>query len=370
MEVTIEKMSHRRLSLPVEGFRTARGTPGRRPVALVWLVCTIGGRRVVGRGEAAPLEAWGTESVEQVDDLLAGMQLPAGPVAVRRLDRLDPVLADAPATRHALETALLDATARRRELPLAALLAESPADETVAVNASVGAEADRRRIRQSLAGGVGCLKLKLDDTDPDAATERVVSVREMVPAGIGLRVDANGNWDRRVARDFLAGVAGMGIEYVEQPVSADDPEGLGALARASSTPIAADESAHPGSRARRILDRDVPVLVLKPAALGGLVPAVAIAERAAREGVRVVWSSAIESAIGRAALLHLAAVRGDGPHGLATGRLLGADVTSEFPAIREGALAVPDGTGIGIGVEPEALSALTDETRDRPEGDR
>ncbi|MFW5967828.1 MAG: enolase C-terminal domain-like protein, partial [Persicimonas sp.] len=117
--------------------------------------------------------------------------------------------------------------------------------------------------------------------------------------------------------------------------------------------IAADESCGTYERALHIIDRGlVPVAVLKPSRLGGLLPTARLIERATESGVRVVLSSLIESAIGRSAIAQLAAARPDlaGPHGLATGAWLADDLAPTPDRIEGGTLALRG--GVGLGFEP------------------
>ena len=97
------------------------------------------------------------------------------------------------------------------------------------------------------------------------------------------------------------------------------------------------------------------VLVLKPAAVGGLRPAWRIAEHARRANVTVVVTSFLDSSLGIAAALQLASALPDSPlaSGLATAELLANDLAPPL-AIRDGAMILPDAPGLGVSPAPLA----------------
>jgi L-alanine-DL-glutamate epimerase-like enolase superfamily enzyme len=167
---------------------------------------------------------------------------------------------------------------------------------------------------------------------------------------VRIRLDANGGWKEREAEDAIARLAPHRIELLEQPVEARDLGGLARLSAGSAIPIAADEALAGGYAVDEIFARDAAsVLVLKPAALGGLRASQRIAARARAAGWGVVVTSALDSAVGLAAAFQLAAAL-PGPHlaaGLATGALLDCDL-AEAPSPIHGALTTPDGPGIGV----------------------
>jgi L-alanine-DL-glutamate epimerase-like enolase superfamily enzyme len=175
-------------------------------------------------------------------------------------------------------------------------------------------------------------------------------VRDAVGSEATIRLDANGGWKEREAEEAIARLAPYRIELLEQPVEARDLSGLARLSAGSAIPIAADEALAGGYAFDEIFSRDAAsVLVLKPAVLGGLRASQRVAARARRAGWGVVVTSALDSAVGLAATLQLAAAL-PGPHlaaGLATGALLDQDLAMA-PLPKGGTLGVPDGPGIGV----------------------
>src|SRR3990172_10714874 len=111
--------------------------------------------------------------------------------------------------------------------------------------------------RQSVSAGFRTLKIKAGaERETDVLVERIRAVRAAVGPGIRLRIDANGAWDAATAADRLAAVAGFDIEYAEQPLAANDVEGLADLRRRVAVPIAADEAVESISAARSLLRAD------------------------------------------------------------------------------------------------------------------
>ena len=180
---------------------------------------------------------------------------------------------------------------------------------------------------------------------PESADiERVEAVRDALgPAG-KLRVDANAGWDVDRAARMLRALAPFGLEYAEQPC-ATLPE-LAALRVLVDVPLAADESirrAEDPLRVRAAGAADIVVIKAQP--LGGVAAALEIAQAC---GLPAVVSSAVESSVGLAAGIALAAALPELDYacGLATMSLLAGDVTADPLAARDGFLpvrtAVPD----------------------------
>ena len=364
-EEPVRAMRHRPFALDLtRPLGTAHGEIHRRE-GFVVTVERGGGSGVVGLGEATPLPGW-TESREACATALAGAEIRRGAASVP--EALD--AASTPAARHGVALAVADAAARDAGERLADRLAEdagvdtAPA-ESVPVNATVGdgtpdetaAEAGR-----AVDAGFDCLKLKIGARDLDADVERVRAVRDAVGDGVALRADANGAWDRETARRALDALTPFGLAYVEQPLPADDLDGLAALRggdRAEGTdggdgdervPIAADESvAARGIGA--VLDAGAAdAVVCKPMALGGPDRALAAALLARSAAVDPVVTTTIDAVVARTAAVHVAAAVPDvSPCGLATGALLDEDLAPDPCPVAAGAVAVPSGPGLAGG---------------------
>jgi O-succinylbenzoate synthase len=215
-----------------------------------------------------------------------------------------------------------------------------PARARVGVNVTVPAVPPERA--HEIVAGSGCrtAKVKVAEAGQGDADDvaRVEAVRDAIgPAG-RIRVDANGAWDVAHAARMLAALARFGLEYAEQPC-ASLPE-LAELRRRVDVPLAADESirrAEDPMAVRAAGAADIVVLKVQP--LGGVRAALRVA---AACGLPVVVSSAVESSVGLAAGVALAAALPELRYdcGLATMSLLAGDVTGEPLTAVDGTLPV------------------------------
>lgn len=313
-----------------------------------------------GVGEATPLPGW-TESPTECRTALE-----------RARDEGTQPGPEAPAARHGVTLAYRDAFAQRSGHSVAATLARKRAgaadgdDDGIAaasvpVNATVGDGCVGDTVAAAKAAvdsGYRTAKLKVGARAVDEDIERVRAVADAVAAGDGdedagdralaLRVDANGAWDRPTGRRALADLEGI-VEYVEQPLPADDLAGHAAL-RGVGAPVALDESLTQYRIGEVIAAGAADAVVLKPMALGGPSRALAAGRAAAQAGIDPVVTTTIDAAVARTAAAHVAAALPDGDeraHGLATADLLAGDVVVEDPVpVLDGRIAVPSGPGL------------------------
>jgi O-succinylbenzoate synthase len=197
----------------------------------------------------------------------------------------------------------------------------TPLRDVVPVNALVsGLDPDPADL-----AGFACVKVKVGRLDVRSDISLVSAVRDMVGPSVALRVDANGAWDETTAESALTSLAPYGIELAEQPVTG--LEAMARLRRRVRVPLAADECVRSLQDARRLRSlRAADAVVLKVQPLGGMWAALDVAEAA---GVPALVSSMMETSVGIAVGLHLAASLPELPHacGLATLGMLAADVT-------------------------------------------
>ena len=204
-----------------------------------------------------------------------------------------------------------------------------PVRRSVPVNVTVpavGPEQAARIVRESR----GCRTAKVKVAEPGQSLAEEEARLEAVRAALGpegrIRVDANGMWsvDDAVRAAKMLDRAAGGLEYLEQPCAT--VEELAAVRRRADVPVAADESirrAEDPYRVRGLAAADVAVLKVQP--LGGVRVCLRIAEDI---GLPVVVSSALETSVGIAAGVALAAALPELPYacGLATVQLLSDDV--------------------------------------------
>jgi O-succinylbenzoate synthase len=149
--------------------------------------------------------------------------------------------------------------------------------------------------------------------------ERVEAVRDALGPDGRIRVDANGAWEPGQAARVLRRLARFGLEYAEQPCATLDE--LAELRRH----IESIRRAEDPLRVRAAGAADIVMLKVQP--LGGVRAALAVAEAC---GLPVVVSSAVDTSVGLAAGVALAAALPELPYacGLGTMSLLAGDVTA------------------------------------------
>ena len=324
------------------------------------IVRLVGHEGACGVGEASPLPERAQGTVADVERRLRE----TAPALIGRdetelQDRLRSLAmgAGGAAMACALDVAALNATAATAGVPVATLLRErsdSPA-AAVPVNATIGQRepaAAAVAAAAAAAQGYGTVKLKVGMLPGlDAEVARVAAVRDAIGPDVRLRLDANGAWDAAAAIAAVRRLEAFDLEWLEQPVAADNLHGLRAVRQETATTIAADESVRAVGDVARLLDAGAAdVIIIKPMALGGLRPAREAALQATARGARVAVTTTVDSGVGTAAALHLAAsLPGELPAcGLATGSLLERDLLRSPLRVERGRMAVPLGGGLGV----------------------
>ena len=339
---------------------------------------------VTGWGEASPLPGWSRTSLLETEAALRSALDGLDRRGAAGLGTLLAAMHDTPHARAGVAGAWADLQARRAGLRLAEHLVADPAlapASEVAANALTAAPAARtaagrvpvevavnalvaapepseveRGVRDAVEAGFGTVKLKVGAAAPAVDVERVRAARAAMGAEAELRLDANGTWDEPTALDVLNRVHDCDVAYCEEPVAGIDA--IAAVGRRSPIPVAVDESVRGEADAVWALDAGVGALIVKPQALGGPDVALSIAARAREAGASVTVTSFLDSAVGLAHALHVAAAvdatafRSGQAHGLATASLLAVDV-AEPPPVVEGSM--PLGAARGLGLVPVAI---------------
>jgi L-alanine-DL-glutamate epimerase-like enolase superfamily enzyme len=290
MNVTFERVE---LALEVP-FRISRGTTATTENVVVTL--EVDGK--TGYGAAAPSTHYG-ETAATVEallpELLAAVDAVGDPHARREVaDRMQSIARDNPAAKAAVDIALWDLAGKRLDQPAYRLLGLSPdADNCPATSFTIGLDetaAMAERAREAVDAGYPILKVKLG-TDRDL--EIVEAIRAAAPAAT-IRVDANEAWRPKEAVRNCRTLERFGVEFVEQPVAAEDPEGLRHVYERSPLPIAADESCLTAADVPRIADR-CDIVNLKMMKTGGVTPAIELIHAARAHGLEVMCGCMIET---------------------------------------------------------------------------
>ncbi|WP_263293876.1 o-succinylbenzoate synthase [Microbacterium sp. EST19A] len=259
----------------------------------------------------------------------------------------------------AIETAVLDAELRIEGRSFAREL--GAVHDTVPCGVSVGIMDEIPRLLDAvdgyLAEGYVRIKLKIE---PGWDVDVVRAVRERFGDDVLLQVDANTAYTLRDAQ-HLARLDDFGLLLIEQPLEEEDITGHADLAKLLRTPICLDESITSAQTAAAAIRLGATsVINIKPGRVGGYLEARRIHDLAVAQGVPVWCGGMVESGLGRAANVALAALPGFTLPGdvSASDRFYKVDLTEPF-VMRDGALAVPQGPGLGVAPVPEILDELT-----------
>lgn len=208
----------------------------------------------------------------------------------------------------AVDAALHDLVAQAEGTSVAALLGSGTDGIrdvlTTDVTLSAGAaDALADTARERVSEGFRTLKMKVG-TDASTDVQRVASVRDAVGPGVAIRLDANQGWTREQAVQVIRAleVADLGVELVEQPVLADDVEGLAWVRERVRLPLMADESCYGPYDLERIIRLGAADLVnVKLAKCGSLTVGRDMLRRAHEAGLGTIVGSMMESHVGVAA---------------------------------------------------------------------
>jgi O-succinylbenzoate synthase len=342
-----------RIRLPlVAPFRTARSTTVHKDALLVHVVTDDAeGWGEVG-AEATPEYAPDTLDTarlvlrdELVPRLFAGRDLGA-------------VRGHHPA-RAALTNALLDAQLRAAGRPLAAYLgsAGTHVEAGVAIGRAESIDALVADASAFVAQGYRSIKLKIAPGDD---IDAVAAVRAAVGADVVLQADANGSYDLTDV-DHLVGLDQYELSSLEQPLAPDALLDHARLAERLRTRICLDEPITSPAAARdAVAVRACAIVSIKSALVGGLDAARATHDACVAAGVPARAGGMLETGVGRAALVALAALPGFTVTGdlSASDRYFAEDLTEPF-ALDGGRLALPTGPGLGVAPLPDVLARCT-----------
>ncbi|MEF8856867.1 MAG: dipeptide epimerase [Haloplanus sp.] len=333
-----------RLRLPIDGdFTIARGSKTAVETVVVHVSDDAG---QTGVGAAAPDAHYGetAATVEAVlPDLLSVVEAVDDPLALDRIERrLRETVRGNPAARAAVSVACHDLATRRLGIPLSRHLGldadrAPPTSYTVPID---DPEAMGENAADAVDEGYDVLKVKLGG-DRDRA--RMEAVRGAAPDAT-VRVDANEAWTPPEAVAKSEWLADLGVEFVEQPVPAENPAGLWQVHSRSALPVAADESCRTLPDVPAVADRS-DIVNLKLMKCGGVREAVRMVHAARAHGLEVMLGCMVESTASIAAACHLAPLV---DYVDLDGALLLAEDAYEGPSYEGGSLTVPDRPGTGV----------------------
>ncbi len=265
------------------------------------LVVTLEHDGLVGRGEVAATAFYG-ESAATAKAALAAWEplLPTDPWESDAFARRAlAVLHGQRAAWNALDTALWDLRGQLAGVPLWKLWGIDSAAMPLSSFTLGLADWEVTALKLEEAKAYPILKIKVGDADDVKTVERIRARSSQV-----LRVDANAGWTREQATRLLPALADLGVEFVEQPLAADDLEGLAWLHRRSPLPLYVDEGCHSATDVAKLHDK-TSGLVVKLVKTGGPSEALRLVHAARAHGLSLMLGCMIESSLGITAAAHL-----------------------------------------------------------------
>ena len=358
----LSEVELRRIKLPlVSPFRTSFGTQTERDV----LVVKVTSPESEGWAECSALEdpVYSPEYVQGAAEMMTRYLIPAlrdaGDV---RAETVAPTLAFVKGNRMAkaaLETAILDAELKARGQSLGSYLGATkdrvPAGVSVGIMDSIPQLLEF--VEKYLAQGYLRIKLKIE---PGWDIEPVRAVREKFGDDLLLQVDANTAYELADA-SHLARLDPFNLLLIEQPLDEEDLVQHAELSKRIRTPVCLDESIVSAKVAADAVKLGACAIVnVKPARVGGYLESRRIHDVCHAAGIPVWCGGMLETGIGRAANVALAALPGFTLPGdtSASDRYYKTDITEPF-VLQDGHLPVPTAPGIGVTPIPDLLDAVT-----------
>jgi muconate cycloisomerase len=343
-------------------------TMNTQTLVLVRIRCGDG---ITGWGEATTIGglAYGEESPESIKTnidtyfapLIAGMD--ASQVA-KVMAKVRKAIQGNRFAKCAIETALLDAQARRLNVPLSELLGGRVRDAlpvawTLASGDTAKDIAEAEKMLELRRHRIFKLKIGLRDVADDV--KHVLAIKRALGERASVRVDVNQAWTESESVRGIAALEAGGVDLIEQPVKAHNVAALARLKQRFDVAIMAVEALHGPDDAMALARADAAdVYAVKIAQSGGLLAALEVATVARLAGIDLYGGTMLEGGIGTAATAHVCSTFPSlawdtelfGP------LLLTEEVLSEPLVYRDFMLQVPTGPGLGVEIDTDKLFAM------------
>lgn len=352
----------RRIYLPlVRPFRTSFGTQSDREVLILKITTEDG---IIGWSECVAMSVplYSPEYISGCLETMREFLIPtlnkAGDIQAESVaSHLKPFLG-AHMAKAALETALLDAQLKTSGISFATYLGANktkvPCGVSVGIASSIEALVDE--VTSYVEAGYKRIKLKIE---PGWDIEPVRKIRELFPDK-PLQVDANQAYSRKDSK-LLKQLDEFNLLLIEQPLDEHDILGHAQLAKVMTTPVCLDESIISLAAAEDALELEATSIInIKPGRVGGYLESVKIHNYCLERSIPVWCGGMLETGIGRAANLALAALPGFTLPGdtSASSRFFKQDITTPFEMV-DGYIEVPNGIGIGVVPDIEFMNSIT-----------
>lgn len=358
----IKDVELRIINLPlVRAFRTSFGTQYERELLLLMITTregSVGWSECVAMSEPLYSPEYTSASQDVIERFLLPKLIAAGDIRVEEVaDLLKPFLGHQ-MSKASVETALLDAQLKLEGISFGSYLGANKEmiDCGVSVGITPSLDALVEEVSQYVAEGYRRIKLKIE---PGWDIEPVRAIRELFP-DMPLQVDANQAYSRADA-SHLKKLDPFNLLLIEQPLDEHDVLGHAMLSTIVATPICLDESITSYESARDALAMKATTIInIKPGRVGGYLESVKIHDLCVENNIQVWCGGMLETGIGRAANIALAALPGFTLPGdtSASARYYHRDITTPF-VMENGQLRVPTGPGIGVEIDYDFVDEIT-----------
>lgn len=301
-----------------------------------------------------------TEATRELGQLLVGMELFAPERAWAVLDRAAEWIGPGGMVSYALaplDIAIWDAIGKAAGQPLYRLLGgfrdRVPTYASDGLWYSLSLDELAASARRHRDNGFSALKLRIGhEATPAGEVGRVMAVRDAVGADMRIMVDATETWGLSQALDCGRALQETGIHWLEDPIHHHDIPGLVRMSNLLNVPIATGEHLYTLSEFERLISaRAAGIVIIDLARIGGITPWRHVASLAQAHNVRVCGHVIPEVHV------HLLA-------GVPNGYLAEYVPRSErileaMPGIEGGQLVAPDGPGLGLSLNKDAVRRFT-----------
>ena len=358
----IKETELRIIQLPlVRPFRTSFGTQTSRQVLVVKVENengTTGWAECVAMSEPLYSPEYTYACIDVIKRFLLPALNKAGDFKAEEVATILRPFLGGQMAKASLETAILDAQLRDEKRSLAAYLGATKSRVECGVSVGIANSLDAlvEEVKSYVDAGYRRIKLKIE---PGWDIEAVNTIREIWPE-IPLQVDANQAYSRNDGR-HLAKLDKFNLLLIEQPLDEHDILGHALLAKEVKTPICLDESIISLQSASDALALKATTIInIKPGRVGGYLESVKIHDLCLKNKIPVWCGGMLETGIGRAANLALAALPGFTLPGdtSASARYFKQDITTPF-VMEDGYLSVPNKPGIGVEPDMDFLESIT-----------
>lgn len=255
----------------------------------------------------------------------------------------------------AVDIALWDLEGKLRAKPLYQLLGQGAAEKIKAYASGIDQADLSNKLQELQAGGYHGFKIRAGfgrENDLSALAQ----ARGTLGDAQTLMIDVNQGWTREEARYMTEALAEFQPAWIEEPLAADDIEGLREIGARLKTPLAAGENLY-GAAAFAELCSAVPIIQPDVSKQGGITGLLELQRLARKRGCFLIPHNFC-AAVGLAATLHYITAQKDK-------LLLELDVSPNplmlqlaagFPRLRQGCIEVPEGPGLGIEIDTQVLS--------------